>query len=87
MQVLMIKFERGRNWLCVPYAGSENPKAGDTAKHCTGQVGTVFELDLQADKTAKYDSLEDEKIKVKFDDRISTIALASEFRFVKRASE
>jgi len=42
---------------------------------------------LQADKTAKYDSLEDEKIKVKFDNGTSTTALASEFRLVKRPSE
>ena len=53
----------------MPYAGGENPKVGDTVKHRSGEVGTVFELDLQADKTAKYDSLEDEKIKVKFDKR------------------
>jgi len=71
----------------MPYAGGENPKAGDTVKHRSGEVGTVFELDLQADKTAKYDSLEDEKIKVKFDNGTSTTALASEFRLVKRASE
>jgi len=50
----------------MPYTGGENPKVGDTVKHRSEQVGTVFELDLPADKTAKYDSLEDEKIKVKF---------------------
>jgi hypothetical protein len=71
----------------MPYAGGENPKVGDTVKHRSGEVGTVFELDLQADKTAKYDSLEDEKIKVKFDNGTSTTALASEFRLVKRPSE
>jgi len=32
----------------MPYAGVENPKAGDTVKHRSGEVGTVFELDLQA---------------------------------------
>ncbi len=68
-------------------AGGENPKVGDTVKHRAEQVGTVFELDLQADKTAKYDSLEDEKIKVKFDNGTSITALASEFRLVKRPSE
>jgi hypothetical protein len=67
----------------MPYADGENPKAGDTS----GEVGTVFELDLQADKTAKYDSVEDEKIKVKFDNGTSTTALASELRLVKRPSE
>lgn len=71
----------------MPYANGENPKAGDTVKHHTGQVGTVFELDLQVDKTAKYDSAADEKIKVKFDNGTSATALASEFRLVKRASE
>ena len=71
----------------MPCAGGENPKVRDTAKHRSEQVGTVFELDLRADKTAKYDSLEDEKIKVKFDNGTSTTALASEFRLVKRPSE
>ena len=71
----------------MPYAGGENPKAGDTVKHRSGEVGTVFELDLQSDKTAKYESVEDEKIKVKFDNGTSTTALASEFRLVKRPSE
>ena len=71
----------------MPYAGGENPKAGDTVKHTSGEVGTVFELDLQADKTAKNDSPEDEKIKVKFDSGVSTTALAREFRLVKRPSE
>ena len=71
----------------MPYAGGENPKAGDTVKHDSGQVGTVFELDLQADKTAKYESVEDETIKVKFDNGTSTAALAKEFRLVKRAAE
>jgi hypothetical protein len=71
----------------MPCAGGENPKVGDTGKHRSEQVGTVFEFDLQADKTAKYDSLEDEKIKVKFDNGTSTTALASEFRLVKRPSE
>jgi len=32
----------------MPYAGGENPKAGDTVEHRSGEVGTVFELDLQA---------------------------------------
>lgn len=71
----------------MPYAGGENPKASDTVKHRTGQVGTGCELNQQADKTARYDSLQNEKIKVKFDDGTSTIAPASEFRLVKRASE
>ena len=71
----------------MPSAGGENPKVGDTVKHRSEQVGTVFELDLQADKTAKYDSLEDEKIKVKFDNGTSTTARANEFRLVKRPSE
>ena len=71
----------------MPYAGGENPKAGDTVEHRSGEVGTVFELDLQAGKTAKYESVEDEKIKVKFDNGTSTTALASEFRLVKRPSE
>jgi len=69
----------------MPYAGGENPKAGNTVKRRSGEVGTVFELDLQADRTAKYDNLEDEKIKVKFDNGTSTTAL--EFRLVKRPSE
>jgi len=69
----------------MPYAGGENPKAGNTVKRRSGEVGTVFELDLQVDKTAKYDNLEDEKIKVKFDNGTSTTAL--EFRLVKRPSE
>jgi hypothetical protein len=43
----------------MPYGGGENPKVGDTVKHRSGEVGTVFELDLRADKN--------EKIKVKFD--------------------
>jgi hypothetical protein len=47
----------------MPYAGGENPKVGDTVKHHSGSVGTVFELDLQPEETA-----EEEKIKVKFDD-------------------
>jgi hypothetical protein len=69
----------------MPYAGGENPKASNTVKRRSGEVGTAFELDLQADKTAKYDNLEDEKIKVKFDNGTSTTAL--EFRLVKRPSE
>jgi hypothetical protein len=32
----------------MPCAGGENPKAGDTVEHRSGEVGTVFELDLQA---------------------------------------
>jgi hypothetical protein len=71
----------------MPYAGGENPKAGDTVKHLSRGSGTVFELDLQADKGAKQQDVENEKIKVKFDDGTSTTGLASEFRLVKRASE
>lgn len=66
----------------MPYTGGENPKVGDTVKHRSGQVGTVLELDSQAHKSA-----EDEKIKVKFDDGNSTVALAKEFKLVKEASE
>ena len=71
----------------MPYAGGENPKVGDIVKHPSRGVGTVFELDLQADKAAKGQDVENEKIKVKFDDGTSTTALAREFRLVKRASE
>jgi hypothetical protein len=71
----------------MPYAGGENPKAGDTVKHPSRGAGTVFELDLQTDKAAKQQNVENEKIKVKFDDGTSTTDLASEFRLVKRASE
>jgi hypothetical protein len=71
----------------MPYAGGENPKAGDIVKHPSRGTGTVFELDLQADKAAKQQDAEDEKIKVKFDDGTSTIDLASELKLVKRASE
>jgi hypothetical protein len=66
----------------MPYAGGENPRVGDTVKHRSGQVGTVFELDQQPEKSAK-----DEKIKVKFDNGSSIVALASEFTLVKEASE
>jgi hypothetical protein len=66
----------------MPYAGGENPRVGDTVKHSSGQVGAVFELDNQAEKPAK-----DEKIKVKFGDGNSVVALASEFTLVKEASE
>jgi hypothetical protein len=66
----------------MPYAGGENPKVGDTVKHHSGSVGTVFELDLQPEKT-----VEEEKIKVKFDGGTSVTDLASEFTLVKRASE
>ena len=66
----------------MPYAGGENPKVGDTVKHQSGSVGTVFELDLQPEKTA-----EEEKIKMKFDDGASITDLASKFTLVKRASE
>ena len=51
-------------------------------KHQSGSVGTVFELDLQPEKTA-----EEEKIKMKFDDGASITDLASKFTLVKRASE
>jgi hypothetical protein len=50
----------------MPYGGGENPKVGDTVKHRSGEVGTVFELDLRADKN--------EKIRVKFD-----VALLQQF--------
>ena len=66
----------------MPYAGGENPKVGDTVKHHSGSVGTVFELDLQPEETA-----EEEKIKVKFDDGRSVTDLASKFTLLKRASE
>ena len=66
----------------MPYAGGENPKVGDTVKHYSGSVGTVFELDLQPEETA-----EEEKIKVKFDDGRSVTDLASKFALLKRASE
>ena len=71
----------------MPYAGGENPKVGDIVKHPSRGTGTVFELDLQADKAAKQQDAENEKIKVKFDDGTSAIDLASEFTLVKRASE
>ena len=66
----------------MPYSGGENPKVGDTVKHRSGQIGTVFELDEQREKSAK-----DEKIKVKFDDGNSMVGLAREFSLVKEASE
>ena len=66
----------------MPYSRGENPKVGDTVKHRSGQVGTVFELDEQPEKSAK-----DEKIKVKFDDGNSMVGLAREFSLVKEASE
>jgi hypothetical protein len=47
----------------------------------------VFELDLQAEQTAKGEKIEYEEIKVKFDDEASTTALASQFKLVKRPSE
>jgi hypothetical protein len=71
----------------MPYAGGENPKVGDIVKHPSRDTGTVFELDLQADRAAKEQGVENEKIKVKFDDGTSTTALAREFTLVKRASE
>jgi hypothetical protein len=71
----------------MPYAGGENPKMSDTVKHPSRGAGTVFELDLQADKTAKEQGLESEEMKVKFDDGSSTVDLAKEFRLVKRTSE
>jgi hypothetical protein len=71
----------------MPYAGGENPKVGDIVKHPSHGVGTVFELDLQADKAAKEQDAENEKVKVKFDDGASTVDLAREFTLVKRASE
>jgi hypothetical protein len=82
----MIKFRLllGMHNLCLTLVGRVRKRA--TPKHHTGQVGTVFELDLQVDKTAQYDSAADEKIKVKFDTGNSTTALVSDFRLVKRAS-
>jgi hypothetical protein len=71
----------------MPYAGGENPKVGDIVKHPSRGTGTVFKLDLQADKAAKRQDAQNEKIKVKFDDGTSAIDLASEFKLVKRASE
>jgi hypothetical protein len=71
----------------MPYAGGENPKVGDIVKHPSRGMGTVFELDLQADKAAKQQDAENEKIKARFDDGTSSVDLASEFRLVKRASE
>ena len=60
---------------------------GDTVKHPSRGAGTIFELDLQADRAAKQQDVETKKIKVKFDDGTSTTALAREFTLVKRASE
>jgi hypothetical protein len=71
----------------MPYAGGENPKVGDIVKHPSRGTGTVFELDLQADDAAKERSVENEKIKVKFDDGTSGTHFAREFKLVKRASE
>jgi hypothetical protein len=71
----------------MPYAGGDNPKVGDIVKHPARGAGTVFELDLQVDKTAKQQTAATEKIKVKFDDGTSTTDLASEFTLVKRPSE
>jgi hypothetical protein len=71
----------------MPYAGGENPKVGDIVKHPSRGMGTVFELDLQADKAAKQQDAENEKIKARSDDGTSSVDLASEFRLVKRASE
>jgi len=71
----------------MPYAGGQNPKVGDTVKHPLRGTGTVFELDLQANKAAKQQDAQSEKIKVKLDDGSSTNDLASEFTLVKRASE
>ncbi len=71
----------------MPYAGGENPKVGDSMKRPSRGVGTVFDLDLQADKSAKEQGVENEKIKVKFDDGTSTMDLAREFTLLKRASE
>jgi hypothetical protein len=71
----------------MPYAGGENPKVGDIVKHPSRGTGTVFELDLQANDAAKQRSVENEKIKVKFDDGTSATDFAREFKLVKRASE
>jgi hypothetical protein len=78
---------RNNEGLLMPYAGGENPRVGDTLKHPSRGTGTVFELDLQADRAAKEQGVENEKIKVKFDDGTSATALAREFTLVKRASE
>ena len=66
----------------MPYASGDNPKAGDVVKEESGRTGTVFELDLRTDETAN-----EEKIRVKFDDGASAVALASKFELVKRVSE
>jgi hypothetical protein len=66
----------------MPYSGGENPKVGDTVKHRSGEVGTVFELDEQPEKSTK-----DEKIKVKSEDGSSVVARASEFTLVQEPSE
>jgi hypothetical protein len=66
----------------MPYASGENPKQGDVVRSGSGQVGTVFELDLRKNETA-----EEEKIRVKFDDGQSVVELASKYKLVKRVSE
>jgi hypothetical protein len=66
----------------MPYASGDNPKAGDVVKEESGRMGTVFELDSRTDETAN-----EEKIRVKFDDGASAVALASKFELVKRVSE
>ena len=52
----MIKFRLllGIHNLCLTLVVRIRKRA--TPKHHIGQVGTVFELDLQVDQTAKYDS-------------------------------
>ena len=71
----------------MAYASGENPKVGDIVKHGSRGAGTVFELDLQTNKAAKEQSVEKEKIKVRFDDGTSTTDFAREFKLMKRASE
>jgi hypothetical protein len=74
---------RRRRGHCMPYASGESPTAGDTVKRQSGKVGTVFELDLQANQTAT--NVEDKK--VKFDEGTSEVDSARECDFVRRASE
>lgn len=35
----------------MPYAGGEILKAGDTVKHLSGKVSTVFELDFASEQS------------------------------------
>jgi hypothetical protein len=86
LEMLMIESD----WFAgarMPYSGRENPKAGDTVRHPSRGIGTVFELDLQADKSAKQEDVKNEKVRVKFDDGTSETVLARELSLVQRASE